>query len=154
MATCFDVASYIIEKLGSLPAMKLQKLVYYSQAWALVWDDEPLFKEPIQAWINGPIVPELYRVHRGLFKISHLKIGDSSNLSYNQKDTINHILDYYGDKNSQWLSDLTHLEIPWQEARKGLSSYKRGHKEITHASMAEYYSSISSIEELNEQEKA
>ena len=43
MATVFDVARYILEKYGPLSAMKLQKMVYYSQAWSLVWDDAPLF---------------------------------------------------------------------------------------------------------------
>ncbi len=45
-----DVAAYIIERHGRMSSMKLQKLVYYSQAWHLVWDDEPLFPERIQAW--------------------------------------------------------------------------------------------------------
>lgn len=48
-----DVAAYILERLGTVSAMKLQKLVYYSQAWHLVWEDEQLFGEPIAA---GPMV--------------------------------------------------------------------------------------------------
>lgn len=36
MASVFDVAAYVLEKMGPMSAMKLQKLVYYSQAWALV----------------------------------------------------------------------------------------------------------------------
>jgi hypothetical protein len=43
--TVFEVAAYIISKLGTISAMKLQKLVYYCQAWALVWDEKPLFLE-------------------------------------------------------------------------------------------------------------
>jgi len=41
---CFDVAAYILSKKAPMPAMKLQKLVYYAQSWSLVWDDEPLFQ--------------------------------------------------------------------------------------------------------------
>ena len=41
----FDVAAYILEKIGSMTTMKLQKLVYYSQAWSLVWDEKRLFEE-------------------------------------------------------------------------------------------------------------
>jgi hypothetical protein len=54
-ATVFDVAAYILEKKGEMSAWRLQKLVYYSQAWSLVWDERPLFDEPIQAWANGPV---------------------------------------------------------------------------------------------------
>lgn len=45
MANVFDTAKYILEKSGKMSTMKLQKLCYYSQAWALVWDDAPLFDE-------------------------------------------------------------------------------------------------------------
>jgi len=40
------------------------------------------------------------------------------------------------------LSDLTQLEAPWREARKGLSDAERGDREITWAAMAEYYESL------------
>jgi len=144
MAMVYDVAKYILEQTGPLSTMKLQKLIYYAQAWSLVWDDEPLFEEPIQAWANGPIVPLLFEVHKGRYKISagFLRLGDSSRLTENQKDTINRIIEYYGHKSAQWLSDLTHSEAPWIEARKGISDGDRGNKEITLENMAEYYGSL------------
>ncbi|HSS48337.1 MAG TPA: type II toxin-antitoxin system antitoxin SocA domain-containing protein, partial [Thermoanaerobaculia bacterium] len=65
MTTVHNVAAYILQKQGEMTAMKLQKLVYYSQAWSLVWDEEPLFAERVEAWANGPVVPDLYREHKG-----------------------------------------------------------------------------------------
>lgn len=59
MANVFDVAGYIMEKTGIKSIMKLQRLCYYAQAWALVWDDAPLFKEDFQAWATGPVCPEI-----------------------------------------------------------------------------------------------
>ena len=56
MASVYDVAAFILGRLGQVGAMKLQKLVYYSQAWSLVWDDQPLFSETIEAWDKGPVV--------------------------------------------------------------------------------------------------
>ena len=56
MASVQDVAAYILEKQGGMTAMKLEKLVYYSQSWSLVWDEKPLFGEDIQAWANGPVM--------------------------------------------------------------------------------------------------
>jgi len=141
MATVHDVAAYILRQQGAMTAMKLQKLVYYSQAWSLVWDDRPLFTEKIEAWANGPVVPALYYVHRGQFEVSQWK-GDPSALSPVQKQTIDAVLRYYGTKGSQWLSDLTHREDPWLQARQGLAPLERGSCEISHASMAEYYSSL------------
>lgn len=121
--------------------MKLQKLVYYSQAWALVWDEKPLFKEKIEAWANGPVVPDLYETHKGKFNVSSWQ-GKISNLSGEQKETIDAVLKVYGEKTSQWLSDLTHQESPWTDARAGLSPGTRSNKQITHAAMAEYYGSL------------
>ena len=140
MATAHDIAAYILQKQGELTAMKLQKLVYYSQAWSLVWDEEPLFPEKIQAWTNGPVVPELYKAHRGLFRVRDWPQGNPGCLTKGQRKTVDAVLDYYGDKTSQWLSDLTHREAPWLEARKGLDPGDPGRRVITHASMAEYYS--------------
>jgi len=63
-------------------------------------------------------------------------------LDENQKDTINMVLSFYGDKSPQWLSDLTHKEMPWQKAREGLLPNMRGSSVITLESMAEYYESL------------
>jgi len=142
MANVFDVACYILEKQGEMTAMKLQKLVYYAQAWSLVWDESPLFTEPIQAWANGPVVPALYEKHRGQFKVKAIDGGNTENLSDNEKDTIDKVLDFYADHTSQWLSDLTHSESPWVDAREGLKSGERGKQEISLAAMAEYYDGL------------
>lgn len=145
MATVFDVANYILQKKGPISAMKLQKLVYYSQAWSLVWDDEPLFNEPIEAWMSGPVVRSLYEIHRGSFTVSqfHLQQYRKTNeLTDSQKETVDSVLQGYGEKSAQWLSDLTHSEPPWKEARIGLSENERGDNVISLATMSEYYSSI------------
>lgn len=43
MTSIFDVAAYVLDKLGVMTTMKLEKLCYYSQAWSLVWDERRLF---------------------------------------------------------------------------------------------------------------
>jgi len=108
----------------------------------LVWDEEILFYEKIEAWANGPIIKELYDSHKGKYKIKKLKNGDSTKLSTIQKETIDNVLKFYGDKNSQWLSDLTHSENPWKDSRKGYGSGERCSVVIPHSSMFEYYNSL------------
>lgn len=141
--TVHDIAAYILSQTGPMTAMKLQKLVYYSQAWSLVWDEAPLFEERIEAWANGPVVPALYEQHRGQFQISPpWEGGDPTNLTEEQRETVDAILKYYGDKSSRALSEITHCEDPWRLAREGLSAGERGTEVITHAAMAEYYESL------------
>lgn len=125
-----------------MTAMKLQKLVYYAQAWSLVWDEKPLFQEEIEAWANGPVVPELYRDHRGQFEISSWPRGNPTALTAAERETIDAVLHFYGDKPSQWLSDLTHLEMPWRKARVGLQPGERGSQTIALGDMAEYYGGL------------
>lgn len=141
-AKVMDVAAYILKKLGPVTAMKLHKLLYYSQAWSLVWDDEPLFSEKIEAWANGPVISELYQHHKGQFQLSEWPEGEPENLTETQRETIDAVLEFYGDKKSMWLSELTHKEQPWRDARKGLLPLERGNEEISWAAMAEYYGSL------------
>ena len=138
-----DVADYILEKRGSMSSVKLQKLVYYAQAWHLVWNDEPLFEEEIQAWVGGPVVVELYKKHRGIFKLNPRHFGgDPTRINSKSKEDIDKVIEFYGDRDAQWLSDLTHMEDPWKIARMGLSDRERGDRVISLNSMQEYYSSI------------
>lgn len=144
MANVYDVASYILGKLPTpLPSVKLHKLIYYAQAWSLVWEDHPLFCERIEAWVNGPVVPSLYDLHRGNYQVSECPKGNLEALPPEDTSTIDAVLEFYGNKSSQWLSDLTHSELPWILARKGLSPNQRGNSEITLESMIEYYSGLS-----------
>lgn len=139
VATVHDIAAYILEAKGPMSAVKLQKLVYYSQAWSLVWDGRPLFDESIEAWANGPVVRELYDRHRGNRQPSAWPEGDPDALDEEQQITLDTMLSFYGNEDAQWLSDLTHVEKPWKEARRGLADEEwRGHV-ISHASMVEYY---------------
>lgn len=142
MPTVHDVAAFILREKGEMTAMKLQKLVYYSQAWSLVWDDAPLFEEPVQAWANGPVVPALYEKHKGKFLLDAWPEGSPDSLTEEQKDSVIKVLEFYGDKSSQWLSDLTHVEDPWLEARKGLNPSERGNHVIAVSAMAEYYARL------------
>lgn len=143
MATVHDVAAYILEKNGPMSAMKLQKLVYYSQAWHLVWEDEPLFPQRIEAWANGPVCPDLYDAHRGQFSVSSIS-GKPERLKKDEKSSINAVLKFYGGKDAQYLSDLTHAEDPWRKARAsaGVDERDRCNAVVTPESMMEYYSSL------------
>lgn len=147
MSSVFDAAQCVLDLLKARRALpvttwKLQKLVDHSQAWAAVWDDQPIFPERIEAWANGPVSPSLYSLHRGEFKISSLTEGDAGKVSKDHKDTIMAVIDFYGDKSAQYLSELAHNERPWKDARKGLSPGERGNHEISVAAMAEYYGGL------------
>ena len=147
-----DVAEYILRSCGEMTAMKLQKLVYYAQAWSLVWDERPLFDETIEAWANGPVCRVLYNSHRqaftvhaGMFKSGEIHLDDKA------KASIDAVLNFYGGQSAQWLSDLTHLEAPWLKARQraGVADGAASDETITLADMHEYYSGLQANNSTN-----
>src|ERR1700722_9730113 len=111
MADIIDVAEYILDRVGETTAMKLQKLVYYCQAWHLAWTENPLFMEKIEAWRNGPVIPQLFNLHKGSFKLQsgffRKKTKKSSKLSPEEQNIIDRVIKYYGTRDPHWLSQLT-----------------------------------------------
>lgn len=144
MANVHDVAVYILEKIGKTSAMKLQKLVYYSQAWHLVWEEQALFPEKIEAWANGPVVRELYRDHRRRFEVTARTFsdGDSRRLTQPERETVDAVVDSYGKLKAFELSEMTHREAPWRDARRGVPPGAACSNVITKHAMAEYYESL------------
>lgn len=142
MAKVDDVVAAILEHAGPMDTWKLQKLLYYCQAWSLVWDGKPLFRAPIQAWANGPVVRAVYNKHRGMFRVDRWGEGDPSRLTKDEAETVRAVLRFYAKKSGHELSALTHRERPWMDARKGLDPGDRSEREISWASMAEYYGGL------------
>lgn len=142
MSTVDDVAAYILRERGSMTTWKLQKLVYYSQAWHLVWDETPLFADRIEAWANGPVVRALYDRHRGQFSVSGWRWGDPSTLSVDERETIDAVLHSYGDLSGRQLSHLTHEEDPWRLARGDLGPTTASSVEISQESMLAFYGAL------------
>ncbi len=144
MANVFDVAEYILGSLGtSITTMKLQKLVYYCQAWSLAWDDKPLFENDFEAWANGPVCRELFNAHRGLFVIEKGRFeGFASKEEFTETEieTIDAVIDFYGDKDPHWLSELTHKEDPWKFSRGNCSDLDYCDNVIDKSVMQDYYS--------------
>ena len=138
IVSAHDVTGYILDG-RTMTGLKLQKLLYYCQAWSLVWDGEPLFEEAIEAWSNGPVVPEVYC---GLFEVgAPWPGGHPDRLSYTQRETVDRVLGRYGPKPSGLLREMTRHEKPWLEARAKDIRGRRG-AEIPLASLAEYYGSL------------
>lgn len=144
MATVLDVAKYVIRRKHPLTTMKLQKLVYYCQAWSLAWDEVPLFPEDFEAWANGPVCPQLFDRHRGLFRLysDFLKDIPDYDFTDDEIDTMNSVLNHYGDKSPEWLSQLTHMELPWKTARGSVPLGEPCTNVITKESMMSYYGGL------------
>jgi len=140
-----DVAAYILAKHGGRSAMHLHRLVYYVQAWSTVWGHAPIFRAKIGAWSSGPVCPELWRNHRGMLsEIHRWPWGDVGKLTDAQCSMIDAVLGHYGAFTALQLVQLTQLEPPWKDARRGLAPGAHGSATITQEAMRDYYGSIGS----------
>src|SRR3989344_4790521 len=64
------------ENLG-LSNKKLQKLLYYAQAWSLVLKDNKIFDDKIEAWVHGPAIPLVYATFKDFgFKDIDIKFDE------------------------------------------------------------------------------
>ena len=142
MASVVDVAAYILDSMNKrVTTMKLQKLLYYCQGWHLAWEAEKLYDAEIQAWANGPVVREIYDLHRGRYTVEPPwpDKGDPTALHEDESTTVDAVLEAYGDWTPEQLSQTTHREPPWREARKGLPATARSIRTIDTDIMQDYF---------------
>lgn len=151
MVNVFDVAYYVLDKCGKMSTFKLHKLLYYCQAWYMSWNaGTPLFKEDFEAWVNGPVIRELFNIHKGMYEISKDDIVGykEKDLNVEQKENMDKILFFYRKQSPLSLVLKSHAELPWKKARDGINSMVFSDNIISKKNIYEYYRN-KSIESLS-----
>ncbi|MDP1722949.1 MAG: DUF4065 domain-containing protein [Candidatus Gottesmanbacteria bacterium] len=141
------VAKFFIWKASTegktITNKKLQKLLYYAQAWYLALKDRPLFKEDIQAWVHGPAIPSIYDQYRKFgYENINVIIDPKEIASLKTDDLLNEVWKVYGKFEAEYLETLTHNEEPWQLAREGLSAGDASTNIISKKEMKKYFKSL------------
>jgi len=155
-----DFCEYLINHFAyrgePLTHKKMQKILYYVQAWHLVYfNGDIIFDEKPQAWRHGPVYPSIYVKYRDCgfehimpktdISLDDLELQISKfNLTEKQREYLKDVLNYYGSKNAIELEILSHSESPWLNARKGLAFLDKCNNEISFNDMQTYYSSLQS----------
>jgi uncharacterized phage-associated protein len=119
--------------------LKLQKLLYYAQAWQLAIHDEPLFSDPIQAWVHGPVVPSVYRRYKDW---AWKPIEDNPvfpELDQTAQEHLAEVMSIYGTMTAYGLELLTHEETPWRNARGQLAVDEPSNAVISLEDMKTFY---------------
>jgi uncharacterized phage-associated protein len=121
--------------------LKLQKLLYYAQAWHLAFTGEPLFRDEIEAWVHGPVVPSIFRRFRE-YRWKTIDCPVSPLTDAQPIAHLNAVLDAYGSISATRLENLTHREKPWNVARGNIPIDQPSNAVIGRETMAEYYASL------------
>ena len=141
MDNIHDVAEYLLSK-DSMTHKKLQKLCYYVQAWSLALTGIPLMNTDFEAWIHGPVSPELYREYRDWGWVDIPKRRKATRISKKGQDFADKIYSIYGDMTGDQLENLTHSEAPWKNARRGLKAWENCTNIIPDDHMEDFYRKI------------
>lgn len=147
-----DVARYIIrfahEHGSSITNLKLQKLLYYAQGWHLAIYNKPLFGDRIEAWVYGPVVPDVYSKYQ---KYSYKSIDEDVDYPSFDSDDTSYLKEFLDDFLATFLpidafelERMTHNESPWLEARGNLPRDARCNKAIKMNTMAECFKNLAS----------
>ena len=132
------VAQYFLCK-SSMSHKKLEKLCYYAQAWYLANYGKPLMPNRFEAWVHGPVSPDLYMQYRDWGWVDIPKRVECPELSDSEKTFLDQVLEVYGDYTADELETLTHRELPWQKARAGCSPLEYSRNPISMKGMRDYY---------------
>lgn len=126
MSDISDVARYILSK-SSITHRKLQRLCYYCQAWYLANYGRPMFSSRFEAWVHGPVSPDLYMRYKEWGNVHISKVPANVKLPDAVCDLIDKVLEVYGGYTEAELCVMSKCEYPWLHARKGcsLSGYSR-----------------------------
>lgn len=142
MASAHDVAKYFIiqmdDNAGDLISnLKLQKLVYYAQGFHLALFDRPLFDEEIEAWMHGPVVPDLYQTYKeyGPKSIPAPVDFDIKSIDSETREFLDEVFQVFGQFSAWKLRNMTHREPPWKDNADYCGI-------ISHEEMANYFKTL------------
>ncbi len=104
-----DIAQHLMVKKTITNSWKLQKLLFFIQAMSFRILGQPMFKENIEAWKDGPVVATI----RTLYKYEPEILYSSSDrmpLKDKFNDIIDLTLELFGKKTPRELRDLSHIK--------------------------------------------
>lgn len=146
MSRALDVANWIVqyraeEMAAPVDAMSLEKLTYYAHAFRLALYDKPLFPEEVRAWRHGPVVRVVYDHYSGSLPIE-TPVGPASSIDEETENFLVDVVQVFGGLTAFNLSDATHEEEPWRQARQGFGRRDNSDVLIPNAVMRDYYACL------------
>lgn len=152
-ANVHDVVDYIVLKAdegrANLNLLKLQKLLYYVQAWSLALRKERAFDARFQAWVHGPVCRSVFDRFKETHSLYDLVNGSvirdgfkAETLPETLRDHVDEVLETYAGYTGSQLEAMTHREEPWVRARGGKPAAQRCETELDENLMQNFYAKL------------
>ena len=121
LVSALQLARWILKKANvngdSVTNLKLQKILYFTQAWHLVNFNRPIFNEPIEAWAYGPVIRSVYENYKR-FKNSPIDIrvlpSQVPTFPKRQSELLEEVYEIYMKFPAYALVNMTHNDDPWK----------------------------------------
>lgn len=144
------LSDYILKHFGSMSHLKLQKLLFYCDAYHLAYFGEELVEDKFEAWVHGPVSREVYNSLKDQSILySDISYSPSSTndvdeefekLSSDQKAVLADVLIELSAWTGPQLEAATHKETPWKKAREGYGPADKCFSLISKELTKEFYS--------------
>jgi uncharacterized phage-associated protein len=135
-----DIARYVVfychKYRYPISNLKLQKILYFIQAYFLVKANKPCFSDVIEAWDYCPIVPSVFEEYKIFGSLNIPCTDDGSEFRYikdDDYDLLNRILSEVSKNTESQLTYITRNQLPWINARKSVTN------RITNKAIADYF---------------
>lgn len=127
MDKIIDVAAYVVERYKDMSGcpidkMKLQKLLYFTQRESYAITGQPAFEGTFEGWKYGPVCRDVY----ASFCDGEIVV-DTQPISDEVQYIVNNVIASYGSYEPWKLSQMSHKESSWRNARRGLRPDQNGH---------------------------
>lgn len=139
----YDVADFFIwfgQKHGApVTHLKLQKLSYYAEAYYWAVYGKSLTGEKFEAWTHGPVSRRLWNMYKDNKWEVIVEECKKPELAKEACNHLKEIANVFFGYNAFELEKMTHSDMPWIKARKGLSMEQRCENIISTIDMKNYY---------------
>ena len=126
MCDCFKTAEYFLrlqtgDAGDAISNMKLQKLLYYAQGFALAILGKPLFEDDFEKWAYGPVLPVVYNKYKAFGSEAIPCPEGASLLDYtdDERKLLDEVYYTFGQYSAWALSEMSHATAPWRDAELG-----------------------------------
>lgn len=152
LVTAKSVARWFINRVDrsagdAITQLKVQKLVYYAEAWHLAFFDRELLTDDFEAWAHGPVVRTLYKKYRSN-TWEALPVEKGVMPDDTTQELLESVYDSYGQFSAKKLEAMTHGELPWVEARGNLPPEAKSNAVISKLTMRNFYAQRIEKEEI------
>lgn len=142
------LSDYILKNYGPMSHLKLQKLLFYCDAYCLAYTGEELVTDEFEAWVHGPVSRKVYANLKDVSilyaDLTYVDKGidvdaEFDKLNSSKKDVVKEVLRVLSTWTGLQLESSTHKEQPWIEARAGYGQGEKCNTPISKATTRSFY---------------